>query len=215
MSLPDYTLPYVSENYTGPYLSNGQYQSSVAFGDVEPKSKLDALSRLHDTAYATYADYGHRTAADVIYNAEAKKLESLFPQLAGSIVLYGNKIKDSFANLAGSFVNPLDLIFGAVKNMYNLNDYMVNEEKYRRDILELYAKDPKKEKAVVKFGLSELFPDYRPSQSALPAQRPNKDVPVRSKGDHTALNGLGDRVEAYGLRFLKRKRKRRRGRRSV
>jgi hypothetical protein len=143
--LPVWSLPYVSENYTGPYLSNGQLQSSVAFGDVDPKSQLDVLSRLHDTAYATYSDFGHRTAADAIYDAEAKKLEALFPQLAGSIVLYGNQLERSLTNLvSGMYSGPLGFIVGAAKNMYNLNDYMINEKRYKAEVNALYASDPYK-----------------------------------------------------------------------
>lgn len=207
MSLPDYSLPYVSENYTGPYLSNGKYQSSVAFGEAEPKSKLDALSRLHDTAYATFADYGHRTAADSIFNEEAKKLESLFPQLAGGVVLYGNKIKDSFLNLADSVYNPFGLIIGAVKNMYNLNDYVMNEEKYRREVRELYQKDPKLSRGVTLMG-TELFPGIKPKRG--PVVVTSTETRCSTNGCQTGLNALHDRVESYGLRFLKKKRKRRR-----
>ncbi len=59
MELPD-SFP----NYTGPYISNGKLQESVPFGDKTPKDELDALSRLHDSAYAKWDDRLHRSVAD-------------------------------------------------------------------------------------------------------------------------------------------------------
>lgn len=143
---PDYTVPYFNENYTGPYLSNGLLQPSVAFGDAEPKSRLDEFSRLHDTAYAVYSDYGHRAAADAIYRDSVKELESLFPQLAGAIVLYGNQFERSFENLLvnTSTYGPFGFLVGAAKNMYNLNDYLINGDRYRAEVEQLYESDPMK-----------------------------------------------------------------------
>lgn len=210
MSFPEYTLPYVNENYTGPYLSDGKFQNSVYFGDAEPKSKLDALSRLHDTAYATFADYGHRTAADSIYNEEAKKLESIFPQLAGAAVLYGNKVMGSFSNLtSNAALGPLGVLIGAVKNMYNLNDYVLNEERYRRDVLDLYAKDPKKKENTVKFALDELFPGIKPKVQASSGsgKAPVNKPPV---GLLKQAEQRRDEPTPAGLRFRKKRRKRRR-----
>jgi len=144
--LPDYRSPFgidEGDNYTGPFWSDGKVQTSVPFGEAEVKSKLDALSRLHDTAYATYQDAGHRKAADSIYNKEANKLRGLYPHLAGDLVVYGNHASDALSNLAtASSTGLLGLVYGGIKNMYNLNDYMINERKYKKDIEDLYAKDP-------------------------------------------------------------------------
>lgn len=127
--LPDSSVPF-TDNYTGPYRSDGQWQASVPFGKSNPQSKLDALSRLHDTAYATYSDYGHRTAADSLYKKESDKLVGLFPKLAGHAVVYGNKIAQAAST--DPFTNAL-----------NLYDYMLNEKKYKKEIQALYATDPR------------------------------------------------------------------------
>lgn len=136
-------------NYTGPYRSDGKFQTSVEFGKTAPKDKLDALSRLHDSAYAKYKDYGHRVAADSIYNQEAKKLVGKFPSLAGDLVVYGNQTGRSVSNLASNAsYGPLGFVYGAVKNMYNLNDYMVNQKKYAREVSDYYDTDPEKPRLV-------------------------------------------------------------------
>jgi len=131
-------------NYTGPYISNGEFQTSVEFGDKPPKDKLDALSRLHDSAYAHFDDYGHRRAADVIYGNEAKQLVGLFPELAGLVVKYGNQIGDSFSTILSSYgmLGPAGILVGGVKNALKLHDYMINEQRYKKDITEYYATDP-------------------------------------------------------------------------
>jgi hypothetical protein len=86
----NHTMEQFAGNYTGPYWSDGKIQSSVEFGTTDPQSELDALSRLHDTAYAHYSDRGHREAADLIYAREAKRLGEKYPELIGNIVQYGN-----------------------------------------------------------------------------------------------------------------------------
>lgn len=128
-------------NYTGPYISNGKFQESVAFGDVAPKDALDALSRLHDSAYAKYKDQAHRMAADALYEKETKKLVGLFPEIAGDLVLYGNQIARSSSNLLNGFGLP-GLIYGGVKNMIVMNDYMNNATKYKKEITDYYKTDP-------------------------------------------------------------------------
>lgn len=75
------------QNYIGPYWSNGKLQSSVAYGNKRPKTRTDALARLHDTAYAVYPDKKHRRAADKVFHDETKGLAHLL----GDIVWYGNK----------------------------------------------------------------------------------------------------------------------------
>jgi len=85
----EWSWPYFQENYTGPWLSNGEFQASVAYGKVEPNSRLDALSRDHDTAYALSKTAGARRKADRVYYRKTRDM-SWFPRLAGNIVLYGN-----------------------------------------------------------------------------------------------------------------------------
>lgn len=135
-------------NYTGPFISNGGFQTSVEFGDRVPKDALDALSRLHDSAYAKYSDRAHRMAADAIYAEEAAKLEGMFPAAAGFAVRYGNQTKDSLMNIVGktkdyAYLGPLaGLVIGAVDNGYTLYDYMLNSDEYKNDVLKYYATDP-------------------------------------------------------------------------
>jgi len=151
-NLPDYTLPYIGdENYTGPYLSDGKFQSSVEFGKATPRSKLDTLSRLHDSAYARYQDRYHRQAADELYERETKKLKGAFPELAGDIVKYGNFAQRSAHNLLNDFVvgsvvpgigNVLGLIYGSLKNNYEFNEWNTNKNKYIEDVKTYYSSDP-------------------------------------------------------------------------
>lgn len=91
-------MDYTGE-YTGPYWSNGQIQESVEWGDKDPKSQLDWLSRQHDSAYAHFKDSKHREAADLLYMREAKKLAGRFPELAGNLVGYGNYTGRQIAKL--------------------------------------------------------------------------------------------------------------------
>lgn len=136
-------FPDFLPNYTGPYISDGKFQESVLFGTATPKDKLDALSRLHDSAYAKYSDYQHRVAADRIYNKAAKKLVGQFPQLAGSLVLYGNQTSRAASNLTrGLSYGPLGFLGGALENMWNLNDTMFNGDSYITEVQDFYATDP-------------------------------------------------------------------------
>lgn len=106
--LPDWTTPYLSENYTGPMLSDGKFQESVANGKAKPKSKLDRLSRTHDHAYAVYKDRKHRYQADVDYQAGANKIGGFVPRAAGFAVRYlnqfgdGRTLRDTTGNLRGA-----------------------------------------------------------------------------------------------------------------
>lgn len=152
MAEKESSLPYLDENYTGPYLSDGKIQTSVEFGEALPQSKLDKLSRLHDSAYAHWEDTNHREAADRIYKKEAQDLVGLFPQLAGDVVEYGNWTAHAVSNLAsdvatggkyggllGAFVG---LLVGGVENMYHLNDTLMNGEKYEKEVKAYYETDP-------------------------------------------------------------------------
>jgi hypothetical protein len=130
-------------NYTGPYISNGEFQTSVEFGSVEPKDQLDALSRLHDSAYAKWPDRKHRTAADLIYKQEADKLLGLYPELAGLAVTYGNWTERSASNIASSVATygPLGILIGGVQNMLDLND-VLNIDGTKKEVRDYYATDP-------------------------------------------------------------------------
>jgi hypothetical protein len=140
-------------NYTGPYWSDGKIQPSVEFGESEPQSELDALSRLHDTAYAHYKDRAHREAADAIYAREAKKLVGKFPELAGNVVQYGNYTGRQATKLASdvgqfSFIPGLGPVYGLAKfAIGNILDSQKRIDgthlaKELKHIEQLYARDP-------------------------------------------------------------------------
>lgn len=125
-------------NYTGPYISDGKFQTSVRFGQATPKDRLDKLSRLHDTAFKEFSDYGHRTAANSLYNYDAKDGDTM-SKIAGAAVLYGNQALTAAKGL--SFNLPA-LVYGGVRNALDLHDYVKNEKKYKQDVKNLYAQDP-------------------------------------------------------------------------
>ncbi len=134
-------------NYTGPYWSNGKVQESVEWGDADPQSELDYLSRQHDSAYAKFKDEKHRAAADLIYNREAQKLKEKFPSLAGNLVLYGNyaarKAKETLSN--ARFGVP-GLVYTAAGNIVD-SMKMINGtylKKELADVSEYYTTDPHK-----------------------------------------------------------------------
>lgn len=139
-------------NYTGPYWSDGKVQSSVEFGTTDPQTELDMLSRLHDTAYAHYKDRAHREAADEIYNRDAKALAGRFPEIAGSLVLYGNyasrQAKQLASDVGYSVLPGFGTLFGlgkfAVTNLINEHKMIKGTylKKEKEEIEKLYMNDP-------------------------------------------------------------------------
>ncbi len=137
-------------NYTGPYISNGRFQSSVKFGDRKPKDRLDSLSRLHDTAYANWSDSKwHRMAADSIYADEAFKIGGVIPRTAGTAVRYGNAVIDGATHMTKRaaqglvFGSPLlGLVQGGVENLAAYSGYRKNEKALKNEVLSYYATDP-------------------------------------------------------------------------
>jgi len=164
-------IPILSdEKYTGMYLSDGKFQSSVVFGKTAPNSQLDALSRLHDTAYAYYPDKAHRRVADRLYKEAANKLGDKFADLAGEAVTKGNSFLGGASNLAmastaGSIFGSIgSLVTNTAKNIFSLNDQLQNEDKYEKDILNLFSTDPFK-------GNDEYYYDGMYSQKETQGQR--------------------------------------------
>ena len=132
-------------NYTGPYISDGEFQTSVEFGSKEPKDALDASSRLHDTAYAHWDDRLHRTVADIIYYDQTRDLPGAFPAVARNAVLYGNFVKDSFYGLPGFSVEPSSVYKLAAKT-YSDAEFLLQlidkQDDLRHEILDYYKNDP-------------------------------------------------------------------------
>jgi hypothetical protein len=139
-------LPSGLPNYTGPYISDGKLQQSVLFGKAEPKDALDALSRLHDTAYAYYSDAAHRAAADEIYYESAKELDGKVPAVAAVLVKYGNYVGRQAVKTAEAFAsgNP----FALPMLVYNNSKELVQRidgtylKKEKADVLSLFTQDP-------------------------------------------------------------------------
>jgi len=87
--VPEWMWPY-TDNYTGPYWSDGKFQTSVADGKTKPKSKLDRISQRHDMAYAKSRGRSDLDRADLAYYEDTRHM-SIVPRSIGSIVLYGNR----------------------------------------------------------------------------------------------------------------------------
>jgi len=84
----EWTFPY-TDNYTGMYWSNGQLQTSVAYGDKKPKSRLDSYSRDHDTSYALCPDDECLDRADRLYYDRTRAM-SAAPRFIGSLPITFN-----------------------------------------------------------------------------------------------------------------------------
>ncbi len=172
------TLFDLLPNYTGPYISNGQFQESVEFGDVEPKDYLDALSRLHDSIYAKWDDRLHRSVGDIMYTQAAQKLEGLFPQLAGGLVSYGNQTINSFNTIKDAITNygPFGLIIGGLKNLWDMNQLVTREEEIRKEILEYLETDPFPQFQREKTMGNLLAPVIYPSEFDTKRSKPNGSI---------------------------------------
>ncbi len=138
-----------SDGYTGPYISDNKFQTSVEFGEHEALSELAYLSRMHDTAYAHWKDRDHREAADQLYNERAQQIVGRFPHLAGNAVMYGNYAKRQFEDAASYATFGLPgLVYWGAKNMYNQNK-MLNGTYLKKEkdaVLQLYSRDPEASK---------------------------------------------------------------------
>jgi hypothetical protein len=87
--MPEFDLAH--NYYTGPYYSDGKFQSSVADGTKIPVSKVDYNSRIHDASYYHAQSYDDLTAADRVYSDAADNFHGL-AWIIGKAPLYGNFI---------------------------------------------------------------------------------------------------------------------------
>lgn len=83
--MPDWSF---RDRYTGPYWSDGKWQSSVV-GTTAPVSKLDRLSKAHDAAYAVAKHPSQLRDADLVFRDASREL-GLIPRLAGEVVWHAN-----------------------------------------------------------------------------------------------------------------------------
>jgi len=142
--------------YTGPYWSDGKFQESVAFGESEPMDALDALSRLHDTAYAIYKDDRHREAADLIYGEDASILPGAGAAAAAATVTYGNAAARRAARWASVQLNPVGQALFVYGELSDAKDRLSGTylAKEKDAIRELYKQDPKLKKVLLDEELS-------------------------------------------------------------
>jgi len=84
-------------------------------------------------------------AADEYYKNHTKGL-GISGTLAGNAAEYGNQLLRSGSNIISGALTygPLGALKGALSNMFTLNDYMFNHDKYMKDIVTLYSTDPVK-----------------------------------------------------------------------
>jgi len=178
-----------TDNYTGPYYSNGQLQESVPFGTAPTDTFLASQSRLHDTAYATYPDELHRRAADDIYYHNLKG-EGIQEDVAAKAVKFGNEAARGVTRLgenvlAGAKYGPLGavggLIYTALGNIFRVHQMLPGGayDKAKRDIHELYSRDPHPELQM------------KPKTKSSPIPIPNRpDTPVYNPPTHMSENLL-------------------------
>jgi hypothetical protein len=176
-------VPSFVPNYTGPYISDGKFQSSVLFGKTPPKNALDFYSRLHDSAYAQYDDWLHRTVADLMYKEQVKNL-GFEGHLAAQLVTYGNFTARSAENLIMTSFKLPQIIYGGVKNMYNLNQLLMHEKEVRRELTAFWATDP------YHYSLSNSLPQSTSLGNSVDVVRRGSSVAPSDYVTHTAIGKL-------------------------
>jgi hypothetical protein len=174
------------DQYTGPYISDGKLQESVEFGMSKPDDIVDRASRLHDTAYAHFSDTEHRMAADAIYYETLRNVPGLKAAAARSAVMQGNQvlrgIRDAMqlAPLMTFGVPGMlaGLAYWEGKNILSAQDMIDNGRKYKRDVLELYMRDP----LIDEPGFQK--PIVYPSPDSFYRQEPKAGTPIMKVGDN-------------------------------
>lgn len=129
--------------YTGPYWSDGRFQSSIAFGSNIPIDNVDNESRLHDTAYAVYPDQRHRVAADWLYSQRLEQDTSYKARIIRNIPYYANLASASHVSaLFTPFIGfgLLDYILHVYYTQNEIKNNAYNKE--ISDVLNLYKEDP-------------------------------------------------------------------------
>lgn len=85
----EWSLPY-TDNYTGPYWSDGKFQKSVVSGRKKPMTLLDSYSEEHDKWSALCKSDACLNAADDLYELQTSNM-SFFPRMIGKIPKTFNK----------------------------------------------------------------------------------------------------------------------------
>jgi len=175
-------------NYTGPYVSDGKLQTSVEFGGAPTLNELDALSRLHDSAYAKWTDRAHREAADKLYYDAASKLPGAFPKLAANAVQYGNYAGDSASKLGQNVLTygPVGALKFGIERLAEMNARLngTHLAKELREVQDYYKSDPRS--AVKGVGILDKDP--------MPAPKAKKGVPQSQNDDSGPFKVVVDRA---------------------
>jgi hypothetical protein len=123
--LPEWGIPFYEDKYTGPYWSDGKWQSSVNNGKHKPKSKLEGLSKRHDASYKNANDILDLLNADVEYLKSTQKL-GVVPKAVGLVPITANFVYPLLNNFWS--IAP-DLVYAAVKR-----NIMGGKNSYEREI---------------------------------------------------------------------------------
>lgn len=95
----EWSLPY-TDNFTGPYWSDGQFQKSVAYSKKKPKTLLDSYSKEHDMWSALCESDQCLNAADELYELQTSNM-SFFPRMIGKMPKAFNKPARMVSRLVG------------------------------------------------------------------------------------------------------------------
>lgn len=113
----------VLDGYVGPYISDGDIQTSVLRGTHKPKTKLGALARDHDSAYNT-SDYPpFREMADQKFVDEARKLKGPLAKLSAFLV------SSNLNSLRGNTRSKIDMAKNKNKNKSKSTPVQQNKNK--------------------------------------------------------------------------------------
>ncbi len=89
--------------YTGPYRSDGKFQTSVPFGKTPPSSHIEWASRLHDTMYAFYPNnLAAREAADRWYHRQVSSHGDVGKFLGGAVLSGNQNLRGRSRNFRGT-----------------------------------------------------------------------------------------------------------------
>jgi len=162
-------------NYTGAYLSDGTFQSSVAYGETKPTDYLDSESRLHDTAYAIYPDIEHRFAADELYAKNLRGEEGVRPKIAVQAVTKGNILMNGLNNLGTSVLKygPVLGLVAATVNNIRTAAKLLNNGKAKADVANIRVNDPHPELQLSKQPKLNRVMTINPSAPSEPPMAPS------------------------------------------
>jgi len=144
MNITPYDI--IGQRYTGPWISNNAFQTSVEFGDEIPATPLDAESRLHDTGVKHWNDPLYQLAVDDVYYEDTLDIPGNYASLARNLVLYGNFANRTRPKILDMIPNPVNfakIIYKAYENNKLIYDYANQSDQLKKEVREYYrTKDP-------------------------------------------------------------------------